>query len=107
MSSDFTGDLQAGIVSLTLDGLSQKGSVISLPLKESHMATLLLVIIYIAFISLGLPDGMLGAGWPVMQKRSGRALRLRRHGFHDHLRRNHIVERLLQPRAQALSASAR
>lgn len=32
------------------------------------MATLLLVIIYIAFISLGLPDAMLGAGWPVMQK---------------------------------------
>jgi fucose permease len=31
------------------------------------MATLLLAIIYIAFISLGLPDGMLGAGWPVMQ----------------------------------------
>jgi fucose permease len=32
------------------------------------MATLLLAIIYIAFISLGLPDAMLGAGWPVMQK---------------------------------------
>ncbi|MEI6388144.1 MAG: MFS transporter [Spirochaetota bacterium] len=31
------------------------------------MASLLLVIIYIAFISLGLPDAMLGAGWPVMQ----------------------------------------
>jgi fucose permease len=32
------------------------------------MATLLLVIIYIAFISLGLPDALLGAGWPIMQK---------------------------------------
>ncbi|MDC7239109.1 MAG: MFS transporter [Spirochaetales bacterium] len=31
------------------------------------MATLLLVIIYIAFISLGLPDALLGAGWPVIQ----------------------------------------
>ena len=31
------------------------------------MTTLLLVIIYVAFISLGLPDSMLGAAWPVMQ----------------------------------------
>lgn len=31
------------------------------------MTTLLLAIIYIAFISLGLPDSMLGAAWPVMQ----------------------------------------
>ncbi|GAB6090597.1 MFS transporter [Spirochaeta dissipatitropha] len=31
------------------------------------MATLLLILIYIAFISLGLPDALLGAGWPVMQ----------------------------------------
>ncbi len=31
------------------------------------MATLLLIIIYIAFISLGLPDALLGAAWPVMQ----------------------------------------
>ncbi|NLI53207.1 MAG: MFS transporter [Clostridiales bacterium] len=29
------------------------------------MATILLVIIYLAFISLGLPDSMLGAAWPV------------------------------------------
>ncbi len=28
---------------------------------------LLLVIIYVSFISLGLPDGMLGAAWPVMR----------------------------------------
>lgn len=28
------------------------------------MTTLLLAIIYISFISLGLPDGLLGAGWP-------------------------------------------
>lgn len=31
------------------------------------MATLLLILIYLAFISLGLPDALLGAGWPVMQ----------------------------------------
>ncbi|MDC7126960.1 MAG: MFS transporter [Spirochaetales bacterium] len=31
------------------------------------MATLLLIIIYIAFISLGLPDALLGSAWPVMQ----------------------------------------
>ena len=31
------------------------------------MATILLILIYIAFISLGLPDAILGAGWPVMQ----------------------------------------
>lgn len=30
------------------------------------MATLLLVVIYAAFISLGLPDPLLGAAWPVM-----------------------------------------
>lgn len=32
------------------------------------MASLLLLIIYLAFISLGLPDSLLGVGWPVMQK---------------------------------------
>ena len=32
------------------------------------MVTLLLAIIYMAFISLGLPDGLLGAAWPVMQQ---------------------------------------
>lgn len=31
------------------------------------MATLLLIIIYAAFISLGLPDALLGAAWPAMQ----------------------------------------
>ncbi|MGN0665901.1 MAG: MFS transporter [Huintestinicola sp.] len=30
------------------------------------MYTFLLVLIYIAFISLGLPDSLLGSGWPVM-----------------------------------------
>jgi fucose permease len=31
------------------------------------MATALLLIIYLAFISLGLPDALLGSAWPVMQ----------------------------------------
>ena len=31
------------------------------------MTTLLLIIIYIAFISLGLPDSMLGAAWPTVR----------------------------------------
>ncbi len=31
------------------------------------MATLLLAVIYLAFISLGLPDSLLGSAWPVMQ----------------------------------------
>jgi hypothetical protein len=30
------------------------------------MTTLLLIIIYIAFISLGLPDSMLGFAWPTI-----------------------------------------
>jgi fucose permease len=31
------------------------------------MATYFLILIYFAFISLGLPDALLGVGWPVMQ----------------------------------------
>ena len=31
------------------------------------MVTLLLAIIYLSFISLGLPDALLGAAWPIMQ----------------------------------------
>ncbi|HMQ66876.1 MAG TPA: MFS transporter, partial [Arachnia sp.] len=30
------------------------------------MYSVLLAIIYLAFISLGLPDSLAGAGWPVM-----------------------------------------
>jgi fucose permease len=32
------------------------------------MVSLLLAIIYLAFISLGLPDALLGAAWPIMQE---------------------------------------
>lgn len=35
------------------------------------MYTLLLAIIYLAFISLGLPDSLLGSGWPVMHAAFG------------------------------------
>lgn len=35
------------------------------------MVQLLIVIIYISFISLGLPDGLLGAAWPVMYEDFG------------------------------------
>lgn len=35
------------------------------------MYSLLLAIIYIAFVSLGLPDSLIGAGWPVMHQDLG------------------------------------
>lgn len=38
--------------------------------------TALLIIIYIAFISLGLPDSVLGSAWPVMQTEFGAPLSL-------------------------------
>ena len=31
------------------------------------MYTLLLAVIYLVFISLGLPDSLLGSGWPTMR----------------------------------------
>jgi len=40
------------------------------------MCSLLIVIIYIAFISLGLPDSLLGAAWPVMRLELGASLSL-------------------------------
>ncbi|MGI2329318.1 MFS transporter [Planococcus sp. YIM B11945] len=38
------------------------------------MAVLFLVVIYLAFISLGLPDSLLGAAWPAMQPEFGAPL---------------------------------
>lgn len=38
------------------------------------MATWLLVVIYLAFISLGLPDSLLGSAWPVMWPEMGASL---------------------------------
>ncbi|MFB9326178.1 sugar MFS transporter [Paenibacillus aurantiacus] len=38
------------------------------------MATFFLIIIYLAFISLGLPDSLLGTAWPVMRQELGAPL---------------------------------
>ncbi|CAM3465585.1 MULTISPECIES: MFS transporter [Saccharibacillus] len=38
------------------------------------MATMFLIVIYLAFISLGLPDSLLGAAWPVMRPDLGAPL---------------------------------
>ena len=35
------------------------------------MTTLLLIIIYFAFISLGLPDSLLGSIWPIAHRELG------------------------------------
>ena len=35
------------------------------------MTHLLLIMIYLAFISLGLPDALLGSAWPTMQPEFG------------------------------------
>ena len=35
------------------------------------MTSLLLIIIYLSFISLGLPDALLGAAWPSMYQELG------------------------------------
>ena len=35
--------------------------------KKTTLGSLLLAVIYLAFISLGLPDSLLGSGWPEMQ----------------------------------------
>ena len=42
-----------------------------LQLSEVCMASLLLAVIYVAFISLGLPDPLLGSAWPSMYKDFG------------------------------------
>ena len=41
------------------------------PDKECTMGSLLIAVIYLAFISLGLPDSLLGAAWPVMHRELG------------------------------------
>ena len=35
--------------------------------RKETMTALLLAVIYLAFVSLGLPDSLLGSGWPTMQ----------------------------------------
>ena len=41
------------------------------------MFSLLLAIIYLSFISLGLPDSLLGSAWPVMRAELAAPLSLR------------------------------
>ena len=38
---------------------------------HKKMFSLLLAIIYLAFISLGLPDALLGSAWPTMHREFG------------------------------------
>ncbi len=40
--------------------------VLSAVLFSPGMATVLLIVIYLSFISLGLPDSVLGTAWPLM-----------------------------------------
>ena len=40
-------------------------------IRRFNMYSLLLALIYISFISLGLPDSLLGSGWPVMHEAFG------------------------------------
>lgn len=49
-----------------LPGFRIPGIIIPKVREKHNMVHLLLPIIYIAFISLGLPDGLLGAAWPTM-----------------------------------------
>ena len=35
---------------------------------RKHMASLLIAVIYLIFMSLGLPDSLMGSGWPVMYR---------------------------------------
>ena len=50
------------------------------------MVHLLLAVIYLAFISLGLPDSLLGSAWPSMQRGIWRTRVLCGHHLHDHRR---------------------
>ena len=56
------------------------------------MTQLLLAIIYLAFISLGLPDSLLGSAWPTMYQQFGRADFLCGNYFHDYIRRNNCIQ---------------
>ena len=57
------------------------------------MASMLLAVIYLTFISLGLPDSLLGAAWPAMYNEFGVPVSFRRHHFHD----NNLVYHNLKP----------
>ena len=50
------------------------------------MATFFIIIIYLAFISLGLPDSLLGVAWPVMRLEFGSPFAAAGLGIHDYIR---------------------
>ena len=56
------------------------------------MASLLLPVIYLAFISLGLPDSLLGSAWPSMVGELGANLSWAGIVSHDHFRLYHCVQ---------------
>ena len=56
------------LTNLNVEIFSYNFSLI-IPIKESQpMKHIIETIIYLIFISLGLPDSLLGLGWPVIQK---------------------------------------
>lgn len=68
------------------------------------MTHILLAVIYLAFISLGLPDSLLGAAWPSMYGELGVPVSPCRNGLHDHLLRDHHIQPPEQPGSPAGSA---
>ena len=56
------------------------------------MVSLLLAIIYLAFISLGLPDSLLGSAWPVMRAELWLPVSYAGIMTVDNLRRNYCVK---------------
>lgn len=56
------------------------------------MVSLLLPVIYLAFIILGLPDSLLGSAWPVMYQELGTSGFRSRYHFHDYLCRNNCFQ---------------
>ena len=61
------------------------------------MVSLLLAVIYLAFISLGLPDALLGSAWPVMQGALNAPPFLCRSGLHGYFRRNDSLQPAVRP----------
>ena len=61
------------------------------------MFQLLLAVIYLAFISLGLPDSLLGSAWPTDRIVNFLYLFPMPAGFHDHCSRNHHLQPAKRP----------
>ncbi len=59
------------------------------------MYIFLLSLIYIAFISLGLPDSLLGSGWPVMHTELGVPVSYMGDCIYGYLWRNNYLESFL------------